>query len=135
LIGAAASRPTRSTTSVISEGSSFVTRLTLVLIGKARMRSAGNGLSGNCKSSFRVDPSPSHRGQASRRRITGIHLWIGATSSLGSPVMMVQVRIDSALSPTAGSRQFYQTPAKAKSDSPSGTIVQGCLAAPELCHS
>jgi hypothetical protein len=52
-----------------------------------------------------------------------MRLWIGATSSLGSPVMMVQVRIHSALSPAAGSRQFYQMPAKAKSDSPSGTIA------------
>ena len=42
-------------------------------------------------------------------RITGIRGWICATSSSGSPVMMVQVR---SYSPDSGSFQFSQSPAK-----------------------
>jgi hypothetical protein len=42
-------------------------------------------------------------------RITGIRGWICATSSLGSPVIIVQVR---SHSPDSGSFQFSQSPAK-----------------------
>jgi hypothetical protein len=42
-------------------------------------------------------------------RITGIRGWICATSSLGSPVIIVQVRTHS---PDSGSFQFSQSPAK-----------------------
>jgi hypothetical protein len=42
-------------------------------------------------------------------RITGIRGWICATSSLGSPVIIVQVRTHS---PDSGSFQFSQRPAK-----------------------
>src|SRR5215831_5890298 len=44
-------------------------------------------------------------------RITGIRGWICATSSLGSPVIIVQVR---SHSPDSGSFQFSQSPAKVK---------------------
>src|ERR1700746_149771 len=56
-----------------------------------------------------VAPSPTRSRDVAGGRITGIRGWICPTSSLGSPVIIVQVR---SHAPDPGSFQFSQSPAK-----------------------
>jgi hypothetical protein len=56
------------------------------------MRSAGYGYSNACNSALLAGTSPSQVRQSATSRITGMRLWMGAQSALGSPVMIVKVR-------------------------------------------
>ena len=118
---------TGTTTSGLSLAGLFTSGAT----SKASIDSAGYGTRAFDKTIGSTTSSSNQNDSSSFVRITGIRLWMGRRSSLGSVVMMVQ---DLTISPPR-SRYESHRPAKAKGSPEVITIRMGLLALPTRCHS
>ena len=99
----------RAETVRMHSGPSYFAELTIGETSWASISSAGRGFNSDWALAKDIRETSSHCSSSSGRRITGIRLWTGRTSSLGSVVMMVN---DSTRFPS-GLRHTSHRPARA----------------------